>query len=59
MQVIAREVVNSNKAISRLHTQKAHMMDMEMALKHQLGRFLVQCSSECCGGVGSEKCPDS
>eukprot|EP00892_Ulva_mutabilis_P008718 jgi/Ulvmu1/6218/UM028_0074.1 len=35
-KVIAREVVNSNKAISRLHTQKAHMMDMEMALKHQL-----------------------
>jgi Snf7 len=29
--------VNSKKAITRLHTQKAHMMEMEMALKHQLG----------------------
>ena len=37
LQIIAREVVNSNKAITRLHTQKAHMMEMEMALKHQLG----------------------
>lgn len=37
VQIIAREVVNSNKAVSRLHTQKAYMMDMEMALKHQLG----------------------
>jgi hypothetical protein len=35
--VIAKEVVNSNKAVNRLTTQKAHMMDMEMALKHQLG----------------------
>jgi hypothetical protein len=37
MQIVAREVVSSKKAINRLHTQKAHMMDMEMALKHQLG----------------------
>lgn len=36
-QVIAKEVVNSNKAINRMTTQKAHMLDMEMALKHQLG----------------------
>jgi hypothetical protein len=36
-QVIAREVVNSKKAITRLTTQKAHMLDMEMAMKHQLG----------------------
>lgn len=56
MQVIAREVVNSNKAISRLHTQKAHMMDMEMALKHQLGKSHLQCSSECCG-IDSKKLP--
>ena len=37
LQIVAREVVNSNKAVSRLHMQKAHMMEMEMALKHQLG----------------------
>lgn len=37
LQIIAIEVVNSKKAIGRLHTQKAHMMEMEMALKHQLG----------------------
>ena len=37
MQIIAREVVNSKKAINRLHVQKAHMTEMEMALKHQLG----------------------
>lgn len=40
VQVIAKEVVNSNKAINRLTTQKAHMMDMGMALKHQLGATL-------------------
>ena len=31
--------MNSKKAVGRLHTQKAHMMEMEMALKHQLGVF--------------------
>ena len=44
-QVIAKEVVNSNKAIGRLTTQKAHMMDMEMALKHQLGVTPFSCLS--------------
>lgn len=51
LQVIAREVVNSNKAISRLHTQKAHMMDMEMALKHQLGANHVHSSRKAVCGI--------
>jgi len=36
-QVVAREVINSRKAINRLHLQKAHFFDMECALKEQLG----------------------
>lgn len=48
LQIIAREVVNSNKAVSRLHVQKAHMMEMELALKHQLGASLSATRARCC-----------
>lgn len=34
---MAKECINSQKAINRLHMQKAHFLDMECALKEQLG----------------------
>lgn len=41
MQIVAKECINSQKAIQRLHMQKAHFLDMECALKEQLGMALL------------------
>lgn len=41
MQIVAKECINSQKAIQRLHMQKAHFLDMECALKEQLGMAVL------------------
>lgn len=40
-KIVAKEVVNCNKTTTRLYTQKAHLMDMDMALKNQLAMIRV------------------
>lgn len=36
-KVLAKEIVNSRKAQSKLHSAKAHMNSVQMQMKNQLG----------------------
>ncbi len=42
-QVLAREVLHSRKAVSRLYVNKAHMMSINNALTEQLGACALLC----------------
>ena len=35
--ILAKEIINSRKAISKIHTSKAHINSISMQLKNQLG----------------------
>jgi len=40
LQVLAKEIIHSRKAISRLYVNKAHMISIGNALTEQLGEML-------------------
>jgi hypothetical protein len=42
LQVLAKEIIHSRKAISRLYVNKAHMISIGNALTEQLGEMLFQ-----------------
>jgi charged multivesicular body protein 3 len=41
--VLAKEILHSRKAVTRLYTNKAHMMSISNALTEQLGARPRQC----------------
>lgn len=38
--ILAKELIRSRKAISRIHTSKAHLNSVQLQMKSQLGQFL-------------------
>jgi len=40
MQVLAKEIIHSRKAVGRLYVNKAHMISISNALTEQLGKYV-------------------
>ena len=38
-KILAKEVIRARKAISKIHTTKAHLNSVQLQLKNQLGKF--------------------
>ena len=43
--VLAKEMIRSRKAVSKLYASKAHMNSVLMGMKNQLGKMLVSTSA--------------
>ena len=41
MQILAREVVNARKAVTRIHTAKANLSSVEMQMKAQASQLRI------------------
>ena len=42
--VLAKEMIRSRKAVSKLYASKAHMNSVLMGMKNQLGKMAIICS---------------
>ena len=40
--ILAKEVIRARKAITKIHTSKAHLNSIQMQMKNQLGKEFIE-----------------